>query len=49
MLNGQLSSIPQLTVTLSCDARVVDGDVAGHFLQALGAHMHNAAALLVQH
>lgn len=45
---GGLEDRPILTVTLSSDARVVDGDVAGAFLKSLAAHLHNAAALLVQ-
>eukprot|EP00884_Botryococcus_braunii_P014813 jgi/Botrbrau1/23332/Bobra.0102s0066.1 len=42
-----LHDVPKLTVTVSCDARVVDGDVAGAFLKALASHLHNAPALLV--
>lgn len=43
-----LLDVPKLSVTLSCDARLVDGDVAGAFLKALASHLHNAPALLVQ-
>ena len=37
---------PHMTVTLSADERVIDGDVAGDFLQAFARNISNPVRLL---
>ncbi len=46
--NGQLAVGKTMMVTLSCDHRIVDGVVAGRFLQELKRFLENPATLLVQ-
>lgn len=43
---GQPVATPHMTVTLSADERVVDGDIAGDFLAAFARNMSNPVRLL---
>ncbi len=45
--NGQLVIRKMMTVTLSCDHRVVDGAVGAEFLAALKKHLETPASVLV--
>ncbi|MBE7469354.1 MAG: hypothetical protein DPW09_33140 [Anaerolineae bacterium] len=45
-VNGQPAVQPMLTMTLSCDHRVVDGARAAHFLQTLAALVEDPLRLL---
>ncbi|HUO04193.1 MAG TPA: dihydrolipoamide acetyltransferase family protein [Candidatus Binataceae bacterium] len=45
--NGQLAVGKTMMVTVSCDHRIVDGVVAGRFLQELKRFLENPASLLV--
>jgi pyruvate dehydrogenase E2 component (dihydrolipoamide acetyltransferase) len=46
--DGKLAVGKTMMVTLSCDHRIVDGVVAGRFLQELKRFLENPATLLVQ-
>jgi pyruvate dehydrogenase E2 component (dihydrolipoamide acetyltransferase) len=43
---SQPVATPRMTVTLSADERVMDGDVAGEFLQAFAKNISNPVRLL---
>ena len=45
--NGQLAVGKSMMVTVSCDHRIIDGIVAGRFLQELKRFLENPASLLV--
>jgi pyruvate dehydrogenase E2 component (dihydrolipoamide acetyltransferase) len=45
--NGQLAVGRTMMVTVSCDHRIIDGIVAGRFLQELKRFLENPASLLV--
>jgi pyruvate dehydrogenase E2 component (dihydrolipoamide acetyltransferase) len=45
--NGQLVAGNIMTLTLSCDHRVVDGATGAAFLQTLKKHLENPVTLLV--
>jgi pyruvate dehydrogenase E2 component (dihydrolipoamide acetyltransferase) len=45
--NGQIVVGRTMMVTVSCDHRVIDGVVAGRFLQDLKRFLENPASLLV--
>ena len=45
-VRGQPAIRPTMTITLSCDHRVVDGAKAALFLQDLAEHMHDPKALV---
>lgn len=44
--NGQPVATPSMTVTLSADERVVDGDIAAAFLAAFASNLSNPVKLL---
>lgn len=44
--DGKPVATPHMTVTLSADERVVDGDVAGDFLTAFAKNISNPVRLL---
>ena len=44
--NGQLAVATVMTVTLTCDHRVVDGALGAQFLQTLKAYIEQPAAML---
>ncbi len=44
--NGEPTATPSMTVTLSADERVVDGDIAAAFLDAFAQNMSNPVKLL---
>ena len=44
--DGQPVAMPSMTVTLSADERVVDGDVAAAFLAAFASNLSNPVKLL---
>src|SRR5580693_5797112 len=46
--NGQLAVGTTMMLTVSCDHRIVDGVVAGRFLQEMKRFLENPASLLVQ-
>ena len=46
--NGNLAVGKTMMVTLSCDHRIIDGVVAGRFLQELKRFLENPATLLIQ-
>jgi pyruvate dehydrogenase E2 component (dihydrolipoamide acetyltransferase) len=45
--NGQLAVATTMMITVSCDHRIIDGVVAGRFLQELKRFLENPASLLV--
>jgi pyruvate dehydrogenase E2 component (dihydrolipoamide acetyltransferase) len=45
--NGQLAAGTTMMLTVSCDHRIVDGVVAGRFLQEMKRFLENPASLLV--
>ena len=45
--NGQIVIQNRMTVTLSCDHRVIDGAVAANFLVALKGFLEEPAMMLV--
>ena len=44
--DGSVRFVSQMTVTLSCDHRVIDGSVGAQFLTAFKAAMENPAELI---
>ena len=44
--DGQPVATPSMTVTLSADERVVDGDIAAAFLAAFASNLSNPVKLL---
>jgi pyruvate dehydrogenase E2 component (dihydrolipoamide acetyltransferase) len=47
-VKGQPAIRPTMTITLSCDHRVVDGAKAALFLEDLADHMHDSKALVAR-
>jgi len=47
VVDGEIQVNPMMTVTLSCDHRVVDGAVGANFLAAFKRHMEAPAGLLL--
>ncbi|HXH72096.1 MAG TPA: 2-oxo acid dehydrogenase subunit E2, partial [Mariprofundaceae bacterium] len=45
--NGQVKVKQMLSLTLSCDHRVVDGAVGAQFLAALKKHIETPASVLI--
>lgn len=44
--DGEVAAEPGITVTLSADNRVVDGDIAGDFLRSFAKNLSNPVRLL---
>jgi pyruvate dehydrogenase E2 component (dihydrolipoamide acetyltransferase) len=42
--NSGVTAVPSLTLTLSCDHRAIDGQLAARFLRALKARLESAGA-----
>jgi pyruvate dehydrogenase E2 component (dihydrolipoamide acetyltransferase) len=46
IVNGEVKAVNMLTVTMSCDHRVVDGATGAKFLQTLKAYLENPLGML---